>query len=146
MRVFKAGWMTVSLIAMVVSGAAVAATPKGVTQASEDARFKAIYSAEWTWREHQKADDEDSGDHISAHLPDVGPAAQAARLRMWSDVTARLKTIHPERLSAASFCLIRAMWCSAVRGEMKIALPISAYVFPCTTRRATSISRSLSPA
>jgi uncharacterized protein (DUF885 family) len=102
MRVFKAGWMTVSLIAMVVSGAAVAATPKGVTQASEDARFKAIYSAEWTWREHQKADDEDSGDHISAHLPDVGPAAQAARLRMWSDVTARLKTIHPERLSAAN--------------------------------------------
>jgi uncharacterized protein (DUF885 family) len=102
MRVFKAGWMTVSLIAMVVSGAAVAATPKGVAQASEDARFKAIYSAEWTWREHQKADDEDSGDHISAHLPDVGPAAQAARLRMWSDVTARLKTIHPERLSAAN--------------------------------------------
>jgi uncharacterized protein (DUF885 family) len=66
---------------------------------TDDARFGAIYSAEWTWREHQKADDEDSGDRISAHLPDVGPAAQMAKLKMWTDVSARLATIDPTKLS-----------------------------------------------
>jgi uncharacterized protein (DUF885 family) len=65
-----------------------------------DARFQAIYSAEWAWREHQKADDEDSGDRISPHLPDVGPAAQADRLKMWTDVSARLAAIDPSTLSA----------------------------------------------
>jgi uncharacterized protein (DUF885 family) len=92
---------TVSALTMVTAGmAAGAPAPKSATaQASEDARFKAIYSAEWTWREHQKADDEDSGDRISAHLPDVGPAAQAGRLKMWTDVSAKLATINPVRLS-----------------------------------------------
>jgi uncharacterized protein (DUF885 family) len=69
-------------------------------QTTQDARFTAIYSAEWAWREHQSADDEDSGDRISAHLPDVGPAAQAARLEMWSNVMAKLTTIDATKLSA----------------------------------------------
>ncbi len=81
--------------ALVVAGSASAAPVKN----NDDARFMAIYSAEWTWREHQKADDEDSGDRISPHLPDVGPAAQANRLRTWTDVTAKLATIDPSRLS-----------------------------------------------
>ncbi|AOH85043.1 hypothetical protein AWL63_14855 [Sphingomonas panacis] len=93
MRLLKSGLM------MVASASAIMAAPGAVAQESADARFKAIYTAEWTWRQNQKADDEDSGDHISAHLPDVGPAAQAERLKMWTDVTAKLATIDPAQLT-----------------------------------------------
>ncbi len=95
MRGFKAGYMAmVAVSAIMTAGGAMAA------DTAEDTRFKAIYSAEWTWREHQRADDEDSGDRISPHLPDVGPAAQADRLKMWTDVTAKLAAIDPAKLSA----------------------------------------------
>jgi len=95
MRGFKAGYM-----AMVAASAIVTASGAMAADSAEDARFKAIYSTEWTWRQHQRADDEDSGDRISPHLPDVGPAAQAGRLKMWTDVTARLAAIDPAKLSA----------------------------------------------
>ncbi len=62
------------------------------------ARFKAIYTAEWAWRQRQTADDEDSGDAARAHLPDVGPAAQDARTAMWTGVLARLDGIDQARL------------------------------------------------
>ncbi|MDB5737125.1 MAG: hypothetical protein JWO65_793 [Sphingomonas bacterium] len=84
---------------MATASAIMMATAGIAAEASEDARFTAIYSAEYSWREHQQADDEDSGDRISAHLPDVGPAAQAARLDMWSTVMAKLTTIDATRLS-----------------------------------------------
>src|ERR1700679_1846718 len=48
-----------------------------------DAALKAIYTAEWTWREAQIPDDEDSQKPIADHLPGVGPAAQGARLQYW---------------------------------------------------------------
>jgi len=95
MRAFRAG-----IMAMATASAITMATAGISADVTEDARFTAIYSAEWTWREHQQADDEDSGDRISAHLPDVGPAAQAARLDMWSNVMAQLTTIDATRLSA----------------------------------------------
>jgi len=94
MRAFGAG-----IMAMAAASTITMATAGLAADSSEDARFKTIYSAEWTWREHQQADDEDSGDRISAHLPDVGPAAQAARLDMWSDVMATLVTIDATKLS-----------------------------------------------
>ena len=94
MQAFKAG-----LLAMMTASALTMASAGIAAQTSEDARFTAIYSAEWTWREHQQADDEDSGDRISAHLPDVGPAAQASRLERWSTVMTQLATIDATRLS-----------------------------------------------
>jgi len=86
---------TVSTIPLTAAAAATATQ----AQSAEDARFKAIYSEEWSWRQHQMADDEDSGDHISAHLPDVGPAAQAAKLRKWTGVLAELDKLDPAKLS-----------------------------------------------
>ncbi|HET8611269.1 MAG TPA: DUF885 family protein [Sphingomonas sp.] len=86
---------TVSTIPL--TAAAAATTPQA--QSPEDARFKAIYSEEWAWRQHQMADDEDSGDRISAHLPDVGPAAQAAKLKKWTEVLAELDKLDPAKLS-----------------------------------------------
>jgi len=88
-----------SLIALALfAGTAGAAIP-AAGASTEDTRFTAIYAAEWTWRQSQTADDEDSDGHISPHLPDVGPVAQAAKLRMWTDVSAQLAKIDPTRLS-----------------------------------------------
>lgn len=68
---------------------------------SEDARFEAIYTAEWAWRQHQASDiGEDTPKDGLAHLPDVGLEAQDAREKKWADVTAQLEGIKPAKLSA----------------------------------------------
>ena len=95
MRGFRAATATMLMMASALS----IATAAVAADAAQDARFKAIYTAEWTWRQHQMEDDEDSAGSVHAHLPDVGPAAQAARLKMWSDVTAKLGTIDAAQLS-----------------------------------------------
>jgi hypothetical protein len=46
-----------------------------------DARFQAIYKAEWKWRDQQFPDNEDAQKPIQDHLPKVDPASQAMRLR-----------------------------------------------------------------
>jgi uncharacterized protein (DUF885 family) len=64
-----------------------------------DARFQALYSAEWKWREEQLADGEDSQKPISNHLPKVDAAAQQARLRYWEDLLSKLDAIPRAQLS-----------------------------------------------
>ncbi|PJK08394.1 DUF885 domain-containing protein [Lysobacteraceae bacterium NML95-0200] len=78
------------------------ATAAHTTQASEDARFQAIYQREWAWRQQQEghAGEEDStASRIG--LPDVSPAAQARRLKMWESVLRELDGIDPSKLSHA---------------------------------------------
>jgi uncharacterized protein (DUF885 family) len=65
-----------------------------------NARFKAIYTSEWKWREDQFADDEDSQKPIMDHLPKVDAASQEARLKYWQDVKAKLDAIPRAQLSA----------------------------------------------
>jgi uncharacterized protein (DUF885 family) len=68
---------------------------------TEDAKFEAIYTAEWEWRREQFAAGEDSPDATAAsRLPDVSEAAQQARLARWRDVLAQLKAIDSASLSA----------------------------------------------
>lgn len=68
-----------------------------------EARFKALYTREWTWREQQFSDDEDSaGSKIKPHLPDVSAATQAERLKVWAAARAELDTIPATSLSAES--------------------------------------------
>jgi uncharacterized protein (DUF885 family) len=64
-----------------------------------DARLKAIYSAEWTWREQQLPDEEDSQKPIQDHLPKVDPASQQMRLHYWEDVLHKLDAIDRAQLS-----------------------------------------------
>lgn len=69
-----------------------------------DAALRAIYQSEWAWRTQQAAGwDEDSDGGADAarqpHLPDVGPAAQAARLAYLQDVLRRLDAIDVAALS-----------------------------------------------
>ena len=96
-RMGAASWViSAAILAAAVGGDARAAPTSG----AEDAHFKSIYTAEWSWRQRQTADDEDSGGRISAHLPDVGPQAQAAKLKMWTDVSARAAKIDAVKLSS----------------------------------------------
>jgi uncharacterized protein (DUF885 family) len=66
---------------------------------SAGVRFKALYTAEWKWRQEQFADDEDSNKPLTDHLPKVDPASQAARLKHWEAVMAALNAIPRAKLS-----------------------------------------------
>jgi uncharacterized protein (DUF885 family) len=66
---------------------------------SADARLKAIYTAEWKWRENQFPDDEDAQIPIQDHLTRVDPATQNLRLAKWQDTLAQLDALPREELS-----------------------------------------------
>jgi uncharacterized protein (DUF885 family) len=67
---------------------------------SADARFAAIYTTEWKWREQQFPDDEDAGKPIQDHLPKADPDTQRARLAMWQRTLDKLDAIPRAELSA----------------------------------------------
>ncbi|MBY0239916.1 MAG: DUF885 family protein [Burkholderiaceae bacterium] len=65
-----------------------------------DAKFKAIHTQEWQWRQRQKMeDDEDDVNAVSAALPKVDAATQQARLATWQDVMKKLDGVAPASLS-----------------------------------------------
>jgi len=80
-------------------GAGIALCGCPTQQRAADTRFRALYGAEWKWREEQFADDEDSQKPIADHLPKVDPAAQEARLKYWEDLLSKLDTIPRAQLS-----------------------------------------------
>lgn len=68
---------------------------------SAAARFKALYTREWKWRQAQFAggDDEDGPQgQPAARLPKVDPATQAERERYWTQVLSELDAIDVKRL------------------------------------------------
>lgn len=83
------------------AAAPVLAAPRGApAQAqSADAKFVALYTSEYAWRLKQQGPSEDGPKGTQGGLPDVSPAAQAARLQRWSDVQRQLAAIRPESLS-----------------------------------------------
>ncbi len=92
-----------------VPGTAFAAVPPATAAAAAkpaesaaDARFKAIYAKEWSWRQAQTgaADEDNDSTGDNTHLPDVGPDAQQARLQVWDDVLRQLDAIDVKQLSA----------------------------------------------
>jgi len=66
---------------------------------SADAKFRAIYTAEWKWREAQFADDEDGQGPVMDHLPKVDAVTQAEQQKHWEGVLAQVKAIHRADLS-----------------------------------------------
>ena len=71
------------------------------TPASADARLRALYTAEWNWRQRELGRrSDDPGDAGAAdHFPRVNAAAQQARLAYWTRALARLDSIPFARLS-----------------------------------------------
>ena len=88
------------LLIAVLAGA-LAYSP-GASRASDaDARFRAVYTAEWQWRDEQFPDNEDAQKPIQDHLPKVDPDTQAMRLRTWQDTLRKVDSIPRAELSAA---------------------------------------------
>jgi uncharacterized protein (DUF885 family) len=63
-----------------------------------DARFKAVYTAEWNWRIAQFGNQD--GKSIDDHLPRVDAATQDMRQQHWEDVLKQVQAIPRARLSA----------------------------------------------
>jgi uncharacterized protein (DUF885 family) len=91
--------MRVALAAASLLGAVIAVCGCQPKKEDATARFQALYSVEWKWREEQFADDEDSQKPIANHLPKMDAAAQQVRLKYWEDVLAKLDTIPRAQLS-----------------------------------------------
>lgn len=82
--------------------AALASQSAGAQAAgSADARLKALYTAEWEWRQKELAREPgDVGrDATADHLPRVDAATQRARLAYWTKVLADLEKIPAAELS-----------------------------------------------
>ncbi len=81
-----------------------AATVAPAPESAADARFRAIYEKEWNWRQAEtgQADEDTDTTGDNTHLPDVGPAAQQARLKVWQDVLAQLDQLDLQQLSPAN--------------------------------------------
>ncbi|WDS36327.1 DUF885 family protein [Pseudoxanthomonas sp.] len=66
------------------------------------ARFKALSTREWTWRQEQSAgaDDENGDSRAADHLPKVDLATQTMRTAYWQQVMGELDAIPQAQLSA----------------------------------------------
>ncbi|WP_296948888.1 DUF885 family protein [uncultured Massilia sp.] len=88
---------------------------------AEDARFRAIWQAEWRWRVQQGlAWDEDSPRAARGELGRVDARTQAVRLAYWEDVLRRLDAIKPAALSAAAqvdYAVYRAQVAAFVQAQ-----------------------------
>jgi uncharacterized protein (DUF885 family) len=88
------------IIASVAAALLMTTSPATAAPNDADARLQAIYTAEWTWREQQLPDEEDSQKPIQDHLPKVDPASQQMRLHYWEEVLHKLGAIDRSQLSA----------------------------------------------
>ena len=94
--------LSLALSAQFAPVAAIAAPAATKTASKADARFQAIYKAEWRWRIKQRiAWDEDEPRDVRDALPKVDARTQAARLAMWEGVLRQLDGIRPADLSRA---------------------------------------------
>ncbi|HBK46714.1 MAG TPA: DUF885 domain-containing protein [Xanthomonadaceae bacterium] len=96
-------WLAVgspALAGFVPDALAATATAAAVPAGDAAARFKALYTREWNWRQEQNAgaDDEDGEGKPASHLPRVDVAAQQARTAYWTQVMRELEAIDPAAL------------------------------------------------
>ncbi len=84
--------------------AATAAPASAAAESPADAAFRAIYEKEWAWRQAGggEASEDADGPANATRMPDVGAAAQQARLKVWDDVLAQLDRIDVKALSPAN--------------------------------------------
>src|SRR5688500_7553920 len=78
--------------------------PDAAAQAGDttaDGRLRALYTAEWTWRQREMArrNDEPGDAGADDHFPRVNAASQQARLAYWTRTLAALDSIPAAQLS-----------------------------------------------
>ncbi|MCS4230713.1 uncharacterized protein (DUF885 family) [Stenotrophomonas maltophilia] len=83
---------------------ATAAPASVANESAADAAFRAIYEKEWAWRQAGGGEASEDGDapESAARMPDVGPAAQQARLAVWDGVLKQLDGVDAKALSAVN--------------------------------------------
>ncbi|WP_028965488.1 DUF885 domain-containing protein [Sphingomonas phyllosphaerae] len=95
--------MTITLaltLLMAAPAAAQPATPPATAAVpASDAAFRKLSESEYAWRRTLNGPDEDAPASQNATLPDVGPAAQAAMTKRWTETMAALDRIDPAKLS-----------------------------------------------
>ena len=96
-----AGWRSAAWMLAGVAVMATTAADAGIPKGTADAQFRKLYTEEYAWRQRQQGPSEDSPKNEQSGLPDVGPAAQAARLARWTATLAALNRIKPATLSPA---------------------------------------------
>ncbi len=71
-------------------------------QQAADARWRAIYQAEWRWRREQLpgGEGEDSTGPVADHLPQVDPASQDERRRYWEETLRKVDALDRASLSS----------------------------------------------
>lgn len=84
---------------------AYAAEPATTVQGTAAARFKALYTREWQWRQAQVSgavdeDNQATQQRQADHLPKVDVATQNQRTAYWQQALAELDAIGPAQLSA----------------------------------------------
>ena len=82
--------------------AVLAATPGLAAAPSPEARFRALVAREYAWRQLQQGGTTDDEERVAPHLPDVRPAAQAARATYLDGVQRALDAIPAAALSPAA--------------------------------------------
>jgi uncharacterized protein (DUF885 family) len=84
--------------------AATAAPASIANESAADAAFRAIYEKEWAWRQAGGGEASEDGDapESAARMPDVGPAAQQARLAVWDGVLKQLDGLDAKALSGVN--------------------------------------------
>src|SRR6185503_1550847 len=88
------------ILGVVLLGAAVmSSNPSIAAGQSPDAQLRAIYTAEWKWREQQFPDQGDDKKPVADHLPKVDPATQEMRQHYYEGVLKRLDTVRRAQLS-----------------------------------------------
>ena len=91
------------LTCVVLGPLLVLSPPAALTQRdanSADARLRALYTEEWTWRQRELARGDQPGETgASDHFPRVDAASQQARLAYWTKALATLDTIPFDQLS-----------------------------------------------
>jgi uncharacterized protein (DUF885 family) len=73
--------------------------PQPSRQEAADARFRAIYEAEWRWRKEQFPGGEDRIEPVADHLPKVDPASQEERGKYWQETLRRVDALPRASLS-----------------------------------------------
>ena len=96
-----------ALSALLLAGTSPLATAPAFAQAAPavanqaDARLRALYEAEWKWRqaEFARVEGENGANEASDHLPKVDATSQLRRLAYWKKALAELDAIPADQLS-----------------------------------------------
>ncbi len=65
-----------------------------------DRQLRTIYQTEWSWRQSQFPDSEDTNRSVQDHLPRADSATQAERTAYWEKIASQLTALSVDQLSA----------------------------------------------